>query len=41
LFIGPLTYVLGAAAGFFAFVGISLIARGYQIENGTSLKIFL
>jgi hypothetical protein len=37
----PLTYVLGAAAGFFTFAGISLIARGYPIEGGTPLKIFL
>jgi hypothetical protein len=37
----PPTYVLDAAAGFFTFAGISLIARGYQIEDGTPLKIFL
>jgi len=35
------TYVLGAAAGFFAFTGISLIAREYQMKGGTPLKIFL
>jgi len=31
-----LTYVLDAIAGFFTFAGISLIAREYQIEGGTS-----
>jgi hypothetical protein len=40
LFIGPLTYVLGAAAGFFTFAGISLIAREYQMESGTPFEDF-
>jgi hypothetical protein len=40
LFIGPPTCVLGAAAGFFTFAGISLIARGYQIEGGTPFEDF-
>jgi len=40
LFIESPTYVLGAAAGFFAFEEISLIARGYQIEGGTPFEDF-
>jgi len=36
-----ITYVLGAIAGFFTFVGIGLIARGYQVEGGITLVIGL
>ncbi len=37
----PLTYVLGAVAGFFTFGGIGLIAKGYQLEGGITLVIGL
>jgi len=37
----PLTYVLGAAAGFFTFGGLGLIYRGYQVEGGITLVIGL
>ncbi len=37
----PLTYILGAIAGFFTFGGIGLIVRGYQIEGGITLIIGL
>ena len=37
----PLTYVLGAVAGFFTFGGIALLYRGYQIEGGITLIIGL
>jgi hypothetical protein len=37
----PLTYVLGAVAGFFTFGGIGLISKGYQLEGGITLIIGL
>ena len=37
----PLTYILGAVAGFFTFGGIGLIIRGYQVEGGITLAIGL
>ena len=37
----PLTYVLGATAGFFTFGGIGLIIRGYNVEGGITLAIGL
>jgi len=37
----PLTYILGAVAGFFTFGGLGLIYRGYQIEGGITLVIGL
>lgn len=37
----PLTYILGAVAGFFAFVGLGLIIKGYQLEGGITLVIGL
>lgn len=37
----PLTYVLGAVAGFFTFGGIGLIYRGYRVEGGITLVIGL
>jgi len=40
LFIEPLTYFLGAVAGFFTFARISMIARGYQIEGETPFEDF-
>ena len=36
-----LTYILGAITGFFTFVGIVLIYRGYQLEGGITLVIGL
>jgi len=36
-----ITYTLGAIAGFFTFVGIGLIVRGYQVEGGITLAIGL
>jgi len=36
-----LTYVLGAVAGFFTFVGLGLIVKGYQVEGGITLVIGL
>jgi len=36
-----ITYILGAIAGFFTFVGIGLIIKGYQIEGGITLVIGL
>ncbi len=29
----PLTYILGAVAGFFTMGGIGLLYRGYQLKN--------
>ena len=37
----PLTYVLGAIAGFFTFGGIGLIAKGYMLEGSFVLVIGL
>ena len=37
----PLTYILGALAGFFTFGGIGLIIRGYNVEGGITLVIGL
>jgi len=37
----PLTYVLGAIAGFFTFGGIGLIIKGYKVEGGITLVIGL
>lgn len=37
----PLTYVLGAVAGFFTFGGIGLIIKGFQVEGGITLVIGL
>lgn len=37
----PLTYVLGAFAGFFTFIGIGLIIKGFQVEGGITLVIGL
>lgn len=37
----PLTYVLGAVAGFSTFGGIGLIAKGYPWEGGFTLVIGL
>lgn len=37
----PLTYVLGAVAGFFTFGGIGLLYKGYQVEGGITLIIGL
>ncbi|MCK5261135.1 MAG: hypothetical protein KAJ44_03065 [Thermoplasmatales archaeon] len=36
-----MTYILGAIAGFFTFVGLGLIIRGYQVEGGITLVIGL
>jgi len=41
LFIGPLTYDLGVAAGFFVLAKISPIVRGYQIENNLNKTTLL
>lgn len=35
----PLTYILGAVAGFFTFGGIGLIIKGYQLEGVITLVI--
>jgi len=35
----PLTYILGAIAGFFTFGGIGLIVKGYKVEGGITLVI--
>ena len=37
----PITYILGAIAGFFTFGGIGLIIKGFQIEGGITLVIGL
>jgi hypothetical protein len=37
----PMAYVVGAVAGFFTFIGIGLIARGYQLEGGITFVIGL
>lgn len=37
----PLTYILGAVAGFFIIGGIGLIIKGYQLEGGITLVIGL
>ncbi|MBU0497893.1 MAG: hypothetical protein KKG04_08085 [Candidatus Thermoplasmatota archaeon] len=37
----PLTYILGAVAGFFTFAGIGLLARGFQTEGLITLAIGL
>ena len=37
----PITYILGAIAGFFTFGGLGLIYRGYQVEGGITLAIGL
>jgi len=37
----PITYILGAIAGFFTFVGIGLLIKGYQVEGGITLVIGL
>lgn len=37
----PITYVLGAVAGFSIFGGIGLIARNYMLEGGFTLVIGL
>lgn len=37
----PLTYILGAVAGFFTFGGIGLIIKGFQVEGGITLVIGL
>jgi len=37
----PLTYVLGAIAGFFTFGGIGLIIKGFQVGGGITLVIGL
>jgi len=37
----PLTYILGAVAGFFTFVGMGLIYKGFMIEGGITLVIGL
>ena len=39
--IRPLTYILGALAGFFTFGGIGLIVKGFQVEGGITLVIGL
>jgi len=36
-----ITYVLGAIAGFFTFVGLGLIYKGFQLEGGITLVIGL
>ena len=38
-FMRPITYILGALAGFFTFGGIGLIYKGYQLEGGITLAI--
>lgn len=35
------TYVLGAIAGFFTFIGLGLIIIGYQVEGGITLVVGL
>ena len=37
----PLTYILGAIAGFFTFGGIGLLIKGFQVEGGITLVIGL
>ena len=37
----PLTYILGAIAGFFTFGGLGLIYYGYQIEGGNNTSYWI
>jgi len=37
----PITYILGAVAGFFTMGGLGLIYNGYQLEGGITLVIGL